>query len=191
MDSGQTLELSDEELNKDISADAPKDFEPIALDYKHPPEELMAGYRLAILQTKSQCGWTKMDYRIRNENRVSIERLDTGHYSNIIRSPDNTWSVEGYQGGLNFYQAIILANFINKVHGVLQKEKLVGANEKPFELDGNNIDFDENWAMTDTRILAEGSWMAFYDKMGVSKEMVADTLNEWYQKEYLGILEAA
>jgi hypothetical protein len=74
---------------------------------------------------------------------------------------------------------------VNKVKVQLDEEKLRGATPHPFEFDGMNIDFDSDWNPTDTRILSEETkWVQFYQKIGLSKDTILDTLNKWYSEEY-------
>lgn len=181
---GKILELSDEELNQEITLPPPKEFQTWEIDYSQPKEKLEANYRLAILYTKSECGWTKLDHEIKDDKTIVVKRLDGAQTTTITRSGDK-WSVEGYTGGHTLFQALVLANLVNKVHGIFEREGHVGGSSQPFELDDGNVDFDKTWNPNDLRILAaETNWLSFYDKIGVSKQEVVDTLNAWYKAEY-------
>lgn len=185
---GEILELSDEELNQEIAVGPPEDFKTWEIDYNQPKEKLEANYRMAILYTKSECGWTKLDFEIQNENTIVVKRLDGGNEETTITREGSEWSVGGYTKGHTLFQALVLANLTNKVHGIFVKEEHTAGSDQPFELDGDNIDFDKNWNPNDLRILsAETGWLKFYDTVGVSKQEVVDTLNAWYKAEYKAI----
>jgi len=181
---GEILELSDEELNQEIAIGPPKEFQTWEIDYSLPKEKLYANYRMAILHTKSECGWTKLDFKIKDAKTIVIKRLDSKHETTIERI-GSTWSLENYPGSYTLFQALVLANLTNKVHGIFVKEGHVGGSAQPFSLDGDNVDFDKTWNPIDLRILAaETNWLSFYDKIGVSKSDVVRTLNAWYKAEY-------
>ncbi len=181
---GEILELSDEELNQEIALPPPKEFQTWEIDYSQPKEKLEANYRMAILYTKSECGWTKLDFEIEDDKSILVKRLDGSASTTISRSGDK-WSVEGYSEGHDLFQALVLANLVNKVHVIFEKEEHYGGSDQPFSMDDQDIDFDKTWNPNDLRILAaETNWLAFYDKVGVSKQDVVDTLNAWYKLEY-------
>ena len=73
---GEIVELTKDELNKDLPSEAPKDFKPWEIDYKQPEDQLKANYRMAFIYTKDQCNWTQMDYKINGGKNITINRLD-------------------------------------------------------------------------------------------------------------------
>lgn len=166
-ESGEILELSDEELNQDIPTDAPQEFKPFEIDYNLPTAQLQATYRLAILYTKSECEWTKMDYEYIDDKTLLIKRLDGSQQTKITRS-GNKWSVEGNSEGNDLFQAVALANLKNRVQGIIEKEGHVGGTSRPFSIDGESIDFDRSgWSPTnvfDLAIISREDWLGFYDK---------------------------
>ncbi|MBU1935192.1 hypothetical protein KKF04_04005, partial [Patescibacteria group bacterium] len=182
-EAGEIYELSDEELNQEISVSPPEEFRPWEIDYNLAEDDLLANYRLAIMYTKSECAWTKMDHEFTDTNNVVIKRLDGNAQLNLTRTGE-TWAIEGFKSGLDFFQAIALANLINKVNVILENEKHVGANPHPFELQGIHIDFDRNWNPVDLRIISgKGEWAKFYEKIGISNQELVDVLNAWYAAE--------
>ncbi|MBN2306752.1 hypothetical protein JXD20_02095 [Candidatus Peregrinibacteria bacterium] len=189
--SGEILELSDEELNQEIAVGPPQEFRTWEIDYNQPKEKLEANYRMALLYTKSECGWTKLDFEIKDGENILLKRLDSPYSTTITRSGDK-WAVEGFSSGHTLFQALVLANLVNKIHGIFAKESHYGGSDQPFHMDGGNIDFDKSWNPVDLRILSEEtSWLSFYDKVGVNKQAVVDTLNAWYRLEYKPLADAA
>lgn len=181
--SGETLELTDEELNQEMKFPLPENFKPRDIDYNLPSEQLKALLEFEFLRTKSECEWTKLDHEtISNDHEVLIKRLDGNGQTKITRS-GNTWSVEGFSEGVSFYQAIVLANLKNKAQNIIEKEGYVGGSSRPFSIEGKNIDFDRSWNPTDLRILSEDAASFFYEKIDLNQRMIVDTLNNWYQAE--------
>jgi hypothetical protein len=185
-ENGELIMLTNEELNTKIPDNfkLPTEFKPWEIDYNWPKDKLIANYKLAIMKMKYECGWTKMDYEVTDDKTILIKSFDGNAERKITRSGDK-WTVEGLKDGLTLYQAISMANMVNKVKVQLDEEKLRGATPHPFEFDGMNIDFDSDWNPTDTRILSEETkWVQFYQKIGLSKDTILDTLNKWYSEEY-------
>ena len=177
---GEILELSDEELNQQISTPPPKEFKMWQIDYKAPKEQLLANYRLALMFTKSECGWTKMDFDIIDENSITLKRLDGGETVALKRSGES-WSVKDYKSGLNLFQAITMGNLLGKIKNLINKEGLKGGSSHPFEIDGKDIDFDKKGSPFDITIMSGSKeWLGFYDKIGLKQKDIVDMLNQWH-----------
>jgi len=177
-------ELKASELNKQIAVEPPREFRPMEINPNQPDEKLLATYRLAILQMKSECGWTHMDYEILDKGTIRLKRLDSPE-TVTIRGGGNSWAVENFKSGLSLYQAVTLGNLVNRTKDLIKKEGHEGGSNRPFELDGNNIDFDRKFNPVDLRILSgDAQWLGFYDTIGLTKETVLEALNAWYGSVY-------
>lgn len=151
------------------------------VEYSKPKEDLTKNYQEAIEYTKTQGNWSQLDYTINNENSITMKRKDGNATIELTRT-GTTWKVgDGYKEGLTLMQAVTLGNLINNAKQWVASEKIEGASERPFEIDGDRIDFDVNWSAID-QTLPEG-WMSFYGEIGISKEMVVDVLNTWYYND--------
>jgi len=180
IENGEVYELSDEELNQNIDNPPPKEFKTIEIDYKAPKEKLLAQLRMALLITKAQCGWVRMDFDILDENSITLKRLDGGETVTLKRSGES-WSVKDYKSGLNLFQAIAMGNLLAKIKNIINKEGYKGSSSYPFEIDGNDIDFKIKGKVFDLTVMsAKKDWLGFYDKIGLKQKDIVEMLNQWY-----------
>lgn len=178
---GEILTMSDKELNQTVPYAPPKNFKPWNIDYNQPKEKIMAHCRLALFKIKAEAGWTKMDFKVVDDKTIELKRFDNNQQVTLKRNGSN-WQVYPYRSGLNLFQAAALGNLLNKVAGIMTKEKHSGGSKRPFELDGNNIDFDRNWNPIDLRVIASsGGWIHFYQKMGLKPGAIVTVLNDWWE----------
>lgn len=161
------------------SAEAPKDVSTEKIDYRSTPAKLCKTYERILIDTKHLTKWAQLSFRVHSEKKITISRYENDLSRSISRGSGNTWSVEGVSGSYTFQQAFMIANFVNFVQEIMNRNNHSPGSNKPFELDGGAIDFDKNWNMNDLRILKSGgSWAQYYEKAGLTKQKLVDALNE-------------
>lgn len=187
----EIFELTDQELNQDVALPPPQNFKKIKIDYKN-DKDIPAKHQYALLNIKNAMGWTKLDYDLVDDSTIQIKRLDGQRESTTIVRSGKKWRLpHEFVGGFDLEQAVIMANLLNKVKGIIKKGGEVGASEKPFYEDHGAIMFDRNnnfWNNLD--VLSEGQWQAFFksenistDTSKVEKYKIIQMLNNWYQQE--------
>ena len=160
----------------------PRAFDPMNINYSQPKEALMTDYASAIEYTKVQTAWTQLRFEVKDETTISLSRNDGGATTELKRATENQWSIgQGLGTNLSLIQAVALGNLKNWAEQWVSKEKLRGGSERPFEIDGERIDFDKAGTPFDTTFLKH--WIDFYDKIGINRQQAVDLLNNWYEKE--------
>ena len=97
------------------------------------------------------------------------------------------WQIESYAASLSFGQAVVMGNLLNYTKKIVTENKWMGGAARPFEIDGKDIDFDKAGTPFDTTFISgdiRGGWLDFMGKLGINKQELVDTLNNWYQSEY-------
>ena len=168
----------------------PRGFDSPEIDYDLPKEGLMADYKRTMEYIVNETVWNNLKYNIKNENTIIISRKDGSASTEITRYGGYLWKLEGgYASDLSLVQAVSLANLVNWADQWIQREKLEGASESPFLVDGSKIEFDENWAYFNTTFMEH--WTGFYGRIGISKEQAVNTLNAWYRQHHRQLPKAA
>ncbi|MFH0838119.1 MAG: hypothetical protein V1880_02540 [Patescibacteria group bacterium] len=148
------------------------------VEYTQPKEDLTQNYKKAIEYIIGKTDWNKLDYTINNEKSITLKRKDGDATTEITRTGE-AWKVgPGYRGGLTLMQAVTLGNLVNWAKQWVKKENIEGGSERPFEIDGDVIDFDVSGSPVDRDFLK--GWIGFYGEIGISKEMAVETLNNWF-----------
>lgn len=159
----------------------PTAFQEKTVDYEKKEKDLASEYKEAINHVKEECNWSRLKYRIVDDNTIKLSRTDSNTSVKLTRSGDE-WNVGGYKGGLTLSQAIVLGNLKNKVEKIIVENDHSGGSDAPFENDGGSVDFDRNWNPNDLRILdKDKGWLGFYDEIGISVNDVVEVLNSWYK----------
>lgn len=143
------------------------------------------GMKAEIENIKKSTGWSQLNYKVINENSVEIKRGDSKEKTLIKKSGAN-WQIEGQAQEMNFRQAVILSNVLNYAKKIVNEGNWSGGKSRPFEVDGNSIDFDKSGTPFDTRFIdgdRERNWLSFMNNMGISHGQLTETLNNWYQAE--------
>lgn len=167
------------EVKQEIVA-PPKLFDPKKIDYRQSKEALMGDYKEVMEYTKTQTAWTQLKYTVNDEKSITLSRGDGSASVELTRSGSH-WNIGGYEGGFSLVQAVALGNLKNWAEQWLDKEDETGGSSRPFEIDGAMIDFDVSYNPIDTTFLKY--WVDYYGKIGVSKNMAVNLLNNWYQKD--------
>lgn len=171
--------VSDKELSQKITFPAPYDFKKWHIDFdKLPDQKLKANMRVAINLMKDKCGWTRLDHKIISRDKVEIIRLESKERINIVRK-GKFWNFEGANVNLqlDFFQAVALANLRNAVKVILQKGKYNPGSRRPFSVSGEAVLYDKSYSVFDLDILKKGEWSNFYRRIGITPDMIAETLN--------------
>ncbi|MBN2096164.1 hypothetical protein JW752_02060 [Candidatus Peregrinibacteria bacterium] len=141
-------------------------------------------YTAEITRIKEGMNWSQLDFEVKDQNTILLKRLDSDAKTTIKKSGD-TWNIENYATSLNFAQAVSMSNLLNWIKGESAKHHWVAGAERPFEVDGGDIDFDKA-GIIDTEVLdadRSGNWIKFYEKIGLPKEKMVEILNNWWEKE--------
>lgn len=78
-----------------------------------------------------------------------------------------------------------MGNLLNWTKGKAEKHNWRAGAKHPFEIDGDDIDFDKT-GVWDTTVLdgdRKGDWVKFYGQIGISPEKMVDIMNNWWEKE--------
>ena len=177
----RNYQRSASEAKQEIVA-PPRAFDPQKIDYGLPKEALMADYKKVMEYIVAQTAWNNLDYKINDENSITISRKDGAATIELKRSGTDVWTLgDDYAAGLSLTQAIALGNLVNWAEQWIGKENIEGALDKPFLVSGETIAFDKNWSYFHTTFLKH--WTVFYDQIGVSKGDAVNALNSWYSKK--------
>ena len=131
-------------------------------------------------------GWSKLSYKVVDKNTIELKRNDNSEKCTIKKSGEK-WNIESHAFDLTFSQAVAMGNFLNYTKDIVKKNRWKGGSERPFEIDGKDIDFDKSGTPFDTTVLdgdIEGSWISFMNRMGITHKKLINMLNNWYQLEY-------
>ena len=164
---------------KTIGYIAPKNLE--SKDIKA-DESFETTYASEIDRIAQKAGW-RIESDIKNKNEIVLSKPDSYKTTTLKRSDNNTWQVESYQHGLNFSQAVAMGNFLNQIKHISSNWE--AGTTDPFEIDGNNIDFDKNWNINDTRVLngdRKGNYVDFFKTGNITLKMLTSMLNAWWKK---------
>ncbi|MBU1018008.1 hypothetical protein KKA33_03190 [Patescibacteria group bacterium] len=143
-------------------------------------------YGNEIGRIKKEANWSQLDYHVIDQNTIELARLDTDQKTKITRSGDR-WQIENYADGLSFDQAVAMGNLLNYTKKIVTENKWEGGEIRPFEIDGKDIDFDKAGTPFDTTFIdgdLRGGWLDFMERIGINRQDIVDTLNEWYANEY-------
>ncbi len=159
----------------------PTGFKEKSVNYEKKEKDLATEYKEAVEHVKESCNWSRLKYRVLDDNTIELSRTDSNTRVKLTRS-GKEWNVGGFKGGLTLAQAVVLGNLKNKVEKIIVENNHSGGSDAPFENDGGNVDFDRNWNPNDLRILDKSTgWLGFYDEVGVNVDDVVETLNNWYK----------
>lgn len=189
---------------------------PDSIDLEHPPEnieesnfELVKNYYDRVLITlRTECLWKNMRYEVVDRDTVRMYRAKHGYSLTIKRENDQKWTIEGLGLSYNsFDKAAAMANMINDVHELIDKNGYKGGEDNPFEEEDGAVDMDlaagsalgttDEWygfitdtarevVQSDLRILdpEDHDWMRFYnEELGLSASDIAGALNAWYKNK--------
>ena len=145
-------------------------------------------YSKEIERLGNSAGWSKLDHKVIDKNTIEVKRTDTSEKTVIKKSGDK-WNLEkNYATSLTFEQAITLSNVLNFTKKIVKEGKWEGGADRPFQVDGMDIDFDRaGWFKIDTTLIdgdRKGNWMQFMNKIGITHKKLVDVLNGWYVGEY-------
>ena len=152
--------------------------------------DLQTSYKTVIegIKTRSDINWTQLNYEVKSDNSIILKRIDGSATVELTRTGE-TWSIGNLKSGLTLMQAVALGNLKNWAQQWMEKGKIKGGADRPFEIDGDAIDFDVEGTPIDRNFLK--GWIGFYGEIGISKEMAVDFLNNWYAIDVLkGVTEA-
>ncbi|GEM_PF-6531148 len=145
----------------------------------------------AVKATPNSGDWEQLQYRISADSQtVRIYRHESEIERNITRidPKKDAWQIEGLspQGDFSLQQAILLANFINRIQEIVNQHPYYQRPQKhdPFQMDGETkserIDLNPSGLQIngDTEILANPQWIQHYEKMGLPLSKITAALNE-------------
>ncbi len=171
-----------ETLSKELPP--PQDFNAWEIDYSTDREQLFSHYRLAFTYVINETGWSSLDYEIKDENTIEIKRRTSDKVVMIHREGTQWYIGEDKDTKFNLFQAISMANLINRVEEIILNEMSVPSGQRPFYAEEDGIFISR--PLNDTTILSgeEQSWyQRFYqNQLGLKPEDITHTLNTYYEK---------
>jgi hypothetical protein len=161
----------------------PNNFDRWEIDYEEEDETLFAHYRLAFTYVLNETGWGALDYDIKDNRTLEVKRRDSQQAVFLHREGENWFIGADRDTSFDLFQAISMANLINRVESILLSEIRMPSGDTPFysEADGLHI----SRPGFDTTILEgeEDSWyQQFYrGQLGLNPDIITQSLNRHYQ----------
>lgn len=170
-----------ETLNQELPP--PQAFERWEIDYQTNNEVLFSHYRLAFTYVLNETGWSALDYEIKNNRTIEVKRRESRQAMFLHRVGQEWFLGADRETGFDLFQAISMANLINRVEEMLLREIAMPSGDNPFysEEDGLYI----SRPALDTTLLEgdDESWyQQFYrGQLGLNPDTITDSLNRHYQ----------
>lgn len=148
-------------------------------------ENFARKYEDEIKRIRRITKFSRIESKIEDENTIILKRKGAEGFKTIMKKQGDTWNLEGYARGLDFDQAILLGNILN--YAKKKAVNLSGGSDRPFMLDGKDIEFDNAWSPVDTTFISgtrAGNALDVYRSLGVKPSLIVDTLNNWYYQNH-------
>ncbi len=169
----------------------PAEFSAWEIDYSLRDEDLFAHYRLAFNYVLNETGWSALDYEIRDNQTLEVKRRDSQQAVFLHREGENWFIGADRETSFDLFQAISMANLINRVEAILLSELRLPSGESPFYAEEDGLYVARPGF--DTTILEgeDSSWYhQFYQgQLGLNPETITDSLNSHYEDSILPQLE--
>lgn len=161
----------------------PVDFTRWSIDYHLVDEELFAHYRLAFTYILNETGWGALDYNIIDNRTLEIKRRDSQQVVFLHRDGENWYIGADRTTSFDLFQAISMANLINRVETLLLAETRLPAGETPFYAQADGLYISRPGFDTTLLEGEEDSWYhQFYQgQLGLNPDTMASSLNRHYQ----------
>lgn len=162
----------------------PQAFRAWEVDYETDRETLFAHYRLAFSYVMNEAGWSLLDYEIKDEHTIEVKRRNSHQVMFIHREGTDWYLGADRETSFDLFQAISLANLVNRVEDMLLEEQKIPRGENPFYAHEDGVYV--NWRVNDTLLLRgeEDSWYRqFYQgQLGLNTDTIIDSLN-WHYRD--------
>ncbi len=161
----------------------PQAFERWEIDYEADDETLRAHYRLAFTYVMNETGWSALDYEIHDNQTIEVKRRDSQQVMFLHRVDEQWYLGADRETGFDLFQAISMANLINRVEEMLLSEAAIPSGDTPFYAEEDGLYLSR--PAFDTTILEgndEGWYQQFYrGQLGLNPDTITDSLNRHYQ----------
>jgi len=191
VDAENSVHMGGEDFDVAIKSAPDINFKPFDINYNLEGEDLTNQFKFAMIWTKAGCDWNSLEYKVLNNKEIMLSRSQGVKSRKITRSDEkNTdakqWKVEGISKTFTLFQAVAMANLMNAVSETEVVQERDGADSRPFEVDGDSVDFDKNWNIIDLTMLKGGSHaQQFLKQAGLSTGLIVDILNKAYSKRLI------
>lgn len=169
----------------------PATFDRWEIDYGLNDEDLFAHYRLAFNYVLNETGWSALDYEILDNQTLEVKRRDSQQAVFLHREGENWFIGADRETSFDLFQAISMANLINRVEAMLLSELRRPSGARPFYAEGDGLYVARPGF--DTTILEgdDSSWYhQFYQgQLGLNPETMSNSLNSHYEDSILPQLE--
>lgn len=161
----------------------PVEFDRWEIDYHQRDEDLYAHYRLAFNYVLNETGWSALDYDIKDNQTIEVKRRDSQQAVFLHRVDENWFIGADRETSFDLFQAISMANLINRVEFILLSEIRLPSGEAPFYAQADGLYVARPGFDTTLLEGEDDSWYhQFYQgQLGLNPDIITGALNFRYQ----------